>query len=322
VRWIIRRSALLLSALAAAALVAGCATGGGTPSAAAVVGDAVIPLDTVQNQIRSVLRNEPEGVEGQPDPQAPAVKEQTARGIVRNHIQHELLATAVEREGLSAEAADVETLIERAGGVDELGARLGASPEEARTFARDVVLLDELAVKYLDRLSITVVGGAVVDEDENETRQDKANALGEAIARDPDRAAELAAEQGHQPIEEEVALADVAGAFSAGTAIGAAFGVEAGTVVVMPVDPQEEATWLTLLVAERTVADEPEDAEDVAHEPSGFFEIGRVRLGPVADEVGVEVNPRFGVWDRAAMDIAPRVEEIQGQLLVAGDDRS
>ena len=50
-------------------------------------------------------------------------------------------------------------------------------------------------------------------------------------------------------------------------------------------------------------------------DPASLELIGLRLLQPLAEELGVQVNPRYGVWDPLAMRVVPE-DEATGMILV------
>ncbi|WP_083665810.1 hypothetical protein [Saccharomonospora sp. CUA-673] len=49
--------------------------------------------------------------------------------------------------------------------------------------------------------------------------------------------------------------------------------------------------------------------------PEFLYFAGLRMLQPIAEDVGVRLNPRYGVWDEAALAPAPNEDELTGTLL-------
>ncbi|MBV8932586.1 MAG: hypothetical protein JO285_08580, partial [Kutzneria sp.] len=93
-RLAIRRPVILLAACAATgALLAGCDTSQGQVGAAAIVGDHIVTLDDVQQQITQELVAEPEARELQ----KAGKFDQVARLIVQLSVWHELTTQLAAR---------------------------------------------------------------------------------------------------------------------------------------------------------------------------------------------------------------------------------
>ncbi|ASR39693.1 hypothetical protein BAY61_26935 [Prauserella marina] len=303
---IIRRPAILATALIAGLVLSGCASGPSQVDSAAIIGDRSIPLAEVQQEVQWLLDNVPA---------AEQAKEQRkldlqSREIVRGQIVHELVTIAAERNDLRADPAAVDELIQASGGADAVSKDAGIGPDRVRDVASDQVLLQQLATEYADRLSVQLVGTAIVSETPGSTAKDQALALGKQIAADPANAASLVTSAGHQVIDQRLSLAEalLTQPELAGSAV---FGASEGTVLVIQ-PSQQQTGWLVALVADRTVAEEGQQSRAQGANPETLYWAGLRQLQPIADELGVRVNPRYGVWDAASLAPVANEDEVTG----------
>ncbi|MGH3518916.1 MAG: SurA N-terminal domain-containing protein [Haloechinothrix sp.] len=308
---IIRRFAPAITAVTTVLLLAGCASGPSKVSSAAIVGQQSVPLAEVQQEIQWLLANVP---------QARELADQRkfdnfSRKVVGERVIHELLVIAADREGLKVDQAEVTRLIESSGGAEEAAKLVGVEPNRLRDLAADQLLLQQLGEKYVGSLSVDLVGAVVTDESPGSTAKDKALALGRQIADDPARAKEIAAGEGRQAIEQRLAMSEVLGSESAGLATSALFGVEPGTVVVIQPSREQGSAWLVALVRDRTVDDQPDESPAGQADPQTLYNIGLRMLAPIADEIGVQVSPRYGVWDQAGMIVAANEDDLSGHVI-------
>lgn len=298
--------------LSAVLVFAGCGSGPSQASSAAIVGQRAIPLEDVQNEINWLLANVPQAREMADNRKF----DNFSRKVVGERIVHELLAIAAQREGLDVEQGAVTQMIESSGGTEEAAKLVGAEPDRLRELAADQILLQKLAEKKLSAVSIDLVGAVVTGESAGSTAKDRALALGKQIAADPAKARSLVGEGGRQVIEQRLALSEVLGSDSASLASSALFGVKPGTVVVIQPNPEQGAAWLVALVKDRDVdegAKKPGQAGEA--DPNTLYNIGLRMLAPIAEEVGVRVNPRYGVWDQAGMTVAASERDLSGWLI-------
>lgn len=323
---IIGRPRAFIAVLASVALLAGCSSGPSQTSAAAIIGDRSVDLGAVQHEIQWLLDNVPAAKQAQEQRKLDA----ESRKIVQGRVVHELVTIAAEREGLSIDERELAELIEGSGGVEEAAKAIHVEPERVRAVAGDQVLLEQLGRKYVDRLSVTLVGTMITEESPEATAKDQAVELGRKIAADPARAADIVRENGNQLIDQntrialasEIAEASKGGGtggeaaqIAADTATSAVFGTAAGSVLVA--QPSEaQPGWLVALVNDRSTEQLP-GAEGVAEQadPRLLYQVGVRLLQPIADEVGVRVNPRYGVWDPTAMSLAANENEVTGYQL-------
>ncbi|MGW9309788.1 hypothetical protein ACWGPQ_17465 [Saccharomonospora azurea] len=304
-----RRSAGLVLTLAAALALTACGSGPSTTNAAAVIGDRTIALDDVQDEIQWLLDNAPQAQQAQ---QQRSVG-QISREIVRSRVVHELLAIAERRENLRVDEDKVDALIDATGGMDAAARNIAVEPSRVREVARDQVLLEELGRVAQDRVTVRFVGAMVTESSVEATDSETARELGRRIAADPGNVETIVRESGHQVIDQRVSLADAV-VQDPELAISAVFGAEEGSVIVIQ-PSQQEVGWLVALIEERTV--QPGDEQQQARQaqqvnPQLLYWVGLRQLQPIADELGVEINPRFGVWDSAGLAPAPTEDEVSG----------
>ena len=100
-----------------------------------------------------------------------------------------------------------------------------------------------------------------------------------------------------------------------GAASTVLFGVDAGTTVLFRPSPQQ-SSWIVARVTDRRT-DAPPPADDAAAGQLGesdLVAIGERLLQPLAQQVGVRVNPRYGVWDPIQMRVVAE-DEVAGVIL-------
>lgn len=336
---ILRRPASLVTVLAGALLVSACGSGPSQIGSAVVIGDDVVPLDDVQEEIRWALDNVPQAEEAQEQHQLG----DHASGVVGSRITHRLVTTAAERHGLDADQEEINTLIEGSGGAEGLAQGAGIHPDRIRDVVADEFLMQELGEYYADRLSVHLTGATVVEESAEETAEEQARDLGEQIAANPDDVVNITRDAGYQLFDEQLDL-DETLRQQPQLGISAVFGAREGSVVAIQPDPGQ-ASWLVALVQERTVSspnpDSDEDADDeddgksededgagaefgqslddVPLDPQVLLEAGRRQLQPLADDLEIRVNPRYGEWDPIVMAPMPDSEENMGYQFQPGD---
>ncbi|WP_253856222.1 hypothetical protein [Prauserella alba] len=305
-----RRPIALFTALLAGLVLAGCGAGPSQVHSAAIVGDRSVPLDDVQQEIDWLLDNVPQAQQAQRQGKV----DMYAREVVRGRVVHELAQIAAEREGVRADPAEIDELIRGSGGADQVSRSAGVEPDRVRDLASDQVVLQELARKYLGSLSVDLLGTVVTGDEPGNSAKEKATALGRRIADDPDRARATVRQTGHQLVDEELDFAETL-QNDPELATTAVFGSQQGTVVVVQ-PSRQRAGWLVGLVTERRTAEQADaEAAEPQVNPEYLYFAGLRMLQPIAEEVGVRINPRYGVWDEAALAPAPNEDELTGRLL-------
>lgn len=302
----------MLAVLVAATgvLLTACGSGPSQVSSAAIVGDSSVPLAMVQQRLATVLRKEPDAKKIQQQHQLDSV----SRSIVTLSVRHDLIVKAAQQEGLSVNEAQITQLINQAGGAEQASAGTVYDATTFRERARDQLLLVALARKYVDKLAVTF------DYTQASTRE-AAFAKANQIAAHPDKA-------------QDIIKSDTAAGVAAGLnerlaatdnlqfATTALFGALPGTVVTFPLDQngaQGTGQWVVALIRQRSTdapatGSSPKVNVDQL-DPRLLEAVGIRLLAPIAYQVGVRVNPRYGIWDLAGMSVAPTATETTGLVL-------
>lgn len=297
-----RVRALAAGSVAVAALLAGCGSGPTQAGAAAIVGDTRIPVDAVQQQVQDVLAREGEEVRAQVA--ADATFDDITRQVVTLRIRHELTQQAAQREGIEIDEQRVTELVESQGGAEEASAGTVFDAAGFRERARDQLVAVELGRRTLPGLAVVVDYTTTTSRDEARAKARELAAVGaegarELVQADADAGVEAA-------VGERIVAAETPSFASAPV-----FGVDPGTVVAFTPD-QTGGSWLVMVVRERIEdgdAAAGEEIDEATAEAAGIRQ-----LAPVADEVGVRVSPRYGVWDPLTLQAAPNEDETGGFL--------
>lgn len=303
-RSVLRLRAVLALAALALGLLAGCGSGPSQVGAAAIVGDHVVALDRVQQQLNTVLAKEGRKAEAQL--KAADQLDDVSRQIVSLDIQHELLAITAQREQISVDRQQVSQLIEQLGGAKAASRGTIYTAETFRDRARDQLLAVELGRTYLPRLAVTVDYTTVNTRTAAEQKTRELATAGAAGARELIRAD---VERGGAAALDQRIVAARNPSFAAAPI----FGVPEGTVVAFPSD-QQAGSWLVMVVTSRSVsAGDPQPVADTAGlDQSLLAAIGLRQLAMTAERVGVRLNPRYGVWDPVSLQAAPNANATAG----------
>jgi hypothetical protein len=278
------------------AVVAGCGSGPGQVGSAAIVGSTVVPLSQVQSQLDGALAK-PDLVAGYRS--GGQGGDQIARDILVAGIMHDLVGRAAATEGLVVTDAQIDQVIAAQGGVDKLVARTPYDATTLRDGVRDELLTIELARRYIDRLAVSFQAAEVDSQAEAEAKGRIAAAGGpaaDALFAGPPRQAPAAAVL--QLIAQQP---DPVGLVILGT--------PAGHVALLR-PPTGQTSWLVLRIVGRST-DGPVSAQPMAgqFDNATLLQFGRQLLQPVAEQAGVRVNPRYGVWDQLQMAVVPTGQE-------------
>lgn len=283
-----RRVGRVVAAVAVVgAMVSGCGSGPSQIGSAAIVGSDVIPLSTVQDQIALALSPEKaqavagrnQGAGGGYD--AP----QVAREIVTSAILGDLLDRRTAEEGIAISDADLDAALATAGSPDELAQASLYTPEVQREKIRDDLAAAALGARYVDRLGVTLEFVALPTEEE-------ATGAARAVAAGGPGADAVFADAPPEQRAQQVRAVD-----NPALATSFAFGTPAGSVIVLR-PAQDGAPWTVIRILERTTDLTPEGPSALDRFGRSDLQlIGYRLLQPASEELGVQVNPRFGVWD-------------------------
>lgn len=305
---IISRVALAAAGVLAASLFTACGSGPSQVGAAAIVGDTVVPLDSVQQQIDAVLAREPAARQAKQQRKLDVV----SRQILTLRVQHELIRQVADRRGLHVDEQQVAARLSQAGGAERAakGTVLDAAGLTSRT--RDESLLAALARQQLPHLAVTF--DYVIANDPNDARE-----LARKLAAQPDRADTIIRQAVAQGSTGQAGRRIAGAADTQDAAATPLFGIPAGTVAAFPLS-QASSRWLVALVRQRdTDASVPQaQAAAVARlDPRLLTQIGVRLLGPYSAKAGIRINPRYGVWDPLGMQVVPSTGEAIGLRLPA-----
>lgn len=319
---IMGRTRVLVAVVAACLVLAGCGAGPSQAQSAFLLDGQTVTQDQVQNMIDKAVRE-------QPAAQLLAQQhklDQVGRAIVSQLIVHELVTRAAQREGLAVDEPLVNQTLAQdplatpvpTTGIDpsQLPTQIAYRTRDHREAITDQVLMRALADKYFAKLSVTFDYTSVVSDDPGAqpvTMREKAFAKANEMAASPDAAARV--------IQADTAAGGQTGADEHVPAVQApdlaatvVFGVQPGTVVAFQ-PSAEQAAWIVAVIRKRDLS--TPQSVDQAAEPtaSQLIAIGVRLLQPYADESGLELNPRYGVWDPVAMAVVPSAAETTGAVV-------
>ncbi len=318
------RPAVLIAVLTA--LVAGltaCGSGPSQVNSAVIVDGRSVSVDEVQAILDKVVKDEPAA-----KPLAQQHKlDLVAREAVSQLVLHRLLVKAAREEHITARPEDVNKAIEQDPFKDKLPADGSVPPDalatqlvyrgrDLRDTVTDQVLMAQLGDKYYDKLQITMDYTTVVADSQGakpESMRDQAEAKAREFAANPDEVANLVAkdQQAGRDAQEGAQFQAVQSAALAATAM---FGTGKGSVIAFEPSPQQ-ALWVIGLIRERDTNATVDTSQAQQVSPTELVAIGRRMLQPYAESSDIQVSPRYGVWDMAAMGVAPSEAESDGLVL-------
>jgi hypothetical protein len=313
-----RRSIVLVSA--AAALVAGCSTGQGDPSVAATVGGVrVSTVDQVQQRLNDLLARNKQVQ----DLASQHKLDQVARAIVAHDVVHQLVTEAARRQNVTIDESLVAQLAPILNNPDQQKQQqdpVQAAVDSAypvNDVTRDKVLLAELVEKNIGLVSSTIDVAFI-------SKADDARALARQVAATPDKADELfnatakngTAAPNHEPQINSVWGGPVDSQSGQPTdtngylqAAGLPFTWLPEKSVLVWLQNGQDGTYYAVVYTKQkaTAAKQPAgiDLGGGSVSPSQLAQIGRVTLVGLAQELGVQLNQRYGLWDPIDLNVVP-----------------
>ncbi|MFC5993834.1 peptidyl-prolyl cis-trans isomerase [Pseudonocardia hispaniensis] len=268
------------------AVISGCGSGPNQVGSAAIIGPDAVSLTQVQSRIDAALSKT--DVVAQLAVRGVGADD-IARDVVTRAIMHDLLERTAATEGLTVTDAQIDQELTAVGGTDALLRSSLHDRDSLRQRVRDQLLAVELAKRYVDRLNVVV---DIVAAPSRADAEAKARAIAAGGA-----AADAAFRTNAQRDLPFRAAADPEAASMA------LFGTPAGQIVVFQPAPSQSG-WLVLKVVQRTIDAAATDPSAVSRiDETTLAKIGERLLQPLSQELGVRVNPRYGVWDPIQMRV-------------------
>lgn len=296
-----RARRVAVGVLAAALLVGGCSSSRlDLVGTAAIVNGATIPVEQVQDRSDELLSKEDEQFRAQLV--AGRQLDELSRFVLTQLVTHELITVAAQRAGLSVDPAEVSALLYELGGPG-----IASRTEEFRQQAEDRLLTVQLGRQTLDT-------AVTFDYTTATSRSAAIQRAEELAAAGPRGARDLISSDMDAGKEAGVGKRVVAGddpIFASSPVFGAA----TGSVVAFQLADSQR--WLIVVIKNRVDGAQPSDAapDPDQIDPDVLDAIGLRQLAPLADEVGVRLSPRYGVWDLVTMQAAPNENETGGTIL-------
>ncbi|WP_043719307.1 hypothetical protein [Kutzneria sp. 744] len=290
----IRRPIAVLAACAAVgALVTGCGAGpgGGDIGAAAVIGGTTIPLDVVQQNITNVLVDSADARKMQQ--QKPSTFPQIARTIVGLSVLHEATSQLAAKSGIKIDQAQVDQVY---GPATAAGKGLGLSQTAdvqakgplLRDYIGDEMVWSKLGAKQVKTALATVDYAQVAD-------RNAAQALVNKVVAHPEDDKKLFSATAGAAVDAAATPAGVP------KDLVLLFAANAGEVVAFPM--QSENAWAVIYVKKRVDnAGDTTGGQDTSQLAETFGQLEAFRF---AQQAGLTLNPRFGVWEPLLGQISP-----------------
>jgi hypothetical protein len=278
-----------LAVVATVGVVAsGCGAGPSQVGSAVIVGTTSVPLEQVQSRLDVALGKTDvvaqlasSGV-GAPD---------IARDVVTGAVMHDLLARTAATEGITVSEADVDAALQESGGADAALSQSLYDLSAIRERVRDRLI----AVKHAQRIvpGLTITADLVAANS-----RDDAAAKARVLATGGPEADALFASN-PETSRRNMSYQAVRSPEAASTVL---FGLPVGRTAYFQPSPQQGG-WIVLRVTDRQEDANADPSAAASLGDSDLAAIGDRLLQPLSEEVGVRVNPRFGVWDPVSMRV-------------------
>nr|CEL19193.1 PpiC-type peptidyl-prolyl cis-trans isomerase precursor [Kibdelosporangium sp. MJ126-NF4] len=288
-----RRSIGMLAATTL--LVAGCSAGQGNPKVALTVGGVqVSTVDQVQQKLNDLLATNKAAQE-----QAKQRKlGEISRGIVAEQALHQITGQAMQRLGITIPEELVEQAIPTLTGPqatqgDPFQSIVDAA-FPAKDIARNRLALIELGGRSVGRTAVTF--DAAFPQNLEDARK-----LAAKVAANPAESGKLM-QEAPNPAQEAIIgqTQDPSKARDPQQLMQAAasplFTLPAGSVVATRLGG-EQGGYVVFYLKSKQSAQPPQDFDPTSVEPLQLAQVGRAQLVSVAQQAGVQLNPRFGTWD-------------------------
>jgi hypothetical protein len=315
---VIRRSAGATAMLTVAGLLlAGCASGPAQAGSAVIVGDTVITVDQVQQELNDILSQSKVKQD-----QKNGTLDKDTRGLVTLHVLHELDNRAGKQAGLTVSDQQVDQIISQNGGAGKIADALSVDAGQIKDAVRDILLQAAFTRKYADTLTVTF------DYVAADNRND-ATAKATKIAADPTQITTML----HSGVQGQAGFAFPLGQYLTGlgqaiqqqgsppsTSAAVVFGARVGTVLTLQLSAQQGPQWVVALIRDRTVAANPAGATTSSAAglpPSVLSGIGVNLVRTLVQDVSVKVSPRYGVWDPVGMQVVTDAGQAAGVELMS-----
>ncbi len=221
---------------------------------------------------------------------------------------HEVIAEASRREGIVVPPAQVDAQVAAAGG--DAASATGYDPATLREVVADQIAVTEIGRRAFDRLAVTVDIGTFGSR----AAADQAAAR---LATDPGTGVLDALPPESRVVDATLRPGGLTSDAPVRSASSLVFGLPGRTVSVSgspPPSPGQSAPdpatqpWTVVRVRDRDTAAPPAAGGTVPAtlvDATTMFGFGLRAIQPLSVELGVRVNPRYGVWDPTQERVAP-----------------
>ena len=295
-----RLGRMVAAVAAVGAIVSGCGNAPSQIDSAVIIGSTAVPLDQVQSRLDVALGKKDvvtqlaaSGV-GPPD---------IARDLVTRTVLHDLLTRTAATQGIAVADPDVDAAIAQGGGADAALDQTLYDLPALRDWVRDRLIAARYAQRVLPGLTVTA---DVMTATSRDDAADKARVI---AAGGPDADALFA--QNVDTSRRAVAYQAAKSPEAASTVL---FGLAPGRTAYFQPSPGPQSSWIVVRVTGQQMTPNADPASVGGLGDSDLATIGERLLQPLAEQVGVRVNPRYGVWDPISLRVvAPN--QVDGAIL-------
>ena len=292
------RAALVMATVGA--VVSGCADAPSQVGSAVIIGSTSVPIDQVQSRLDVAL--------GKTDTVAQLAASgvgppEIARDLVTRTVLHDLISRTAATERIGVSDADVDAALQQGGGAEATLDQTIYDLPALRERVRDQLIAARYAQKEIPGLTVTADLIAATSQDDAEQKARIVAAGGPAadalFAQNPDTS------RRGMPYQ---------AATSPEAASTVLFGLPPGRTAYFQPSPQ--SGWIVLRVTDRRTEPNADPSAVANLGEADLATIGERLLQPLAEQVGVRVNPRYGVWDPISLRVVP-ADQVDGAILAS-----
>jgi hypothetical protein len=268
---------------------AGCST---QATAAATVGDQVISEQVIFDRTSALAAQAQSAGGSVPEPAALAELNRTQ---TTSAIRSRLLEVAAADRGVVVTDEQVNAAL-AGGGATDAANQLGTPASQVDQTVRDLLRIEGL-VPAATAPGVPITNVTVRIDGVSVTTRDEAVATRTKFLADP-QSVDAAIKASAQPLQAQT-LSVLKEPTVAPTGV---FNAQPGDVILYPISNG----YYVVRILERTVEPAMLTAADLTPQQlGGKFDLGALMLAPYAQQEGVTVNPRLGVWDPLTLQVVP-----------------
>ena len=293
-------------------LLAACGSGPSQAGSAAIVGDDVISLDAVQQELTAAVATQTVAQQAQSQGQLDAI----SREIISERILHQVTAAAAAKYNIAVSDQDVDAYIAKAGGIDKLASPV-LSAQDQRATARDQLIEAVYAARFADNLAVTF------DYFAADTQAHAITAAKEVAAK-PGEFAPLVSAESQQGGDANTGVTYTLKQYltnSSGALFGPMFAEPANTVFVFsPNLGSSQEVWYVMRI-DKVAGDTPVPTPSTAvasANPALLATVGELMFRSVAETLPIRISPRYGTWDPTSMQVVSSTDTAPVQTFPAG----